>query len=70
MISKLNQKSIYPVYSMPFEVKLKSKVIYFDAAADFCNPGNNILNTLNQQYNLKKTHHFEKVYNIYEFEKK
>jgi uncharacterized membrane protein len=70
MISKLNQELIYPVYSMPFDVKLKSKVIYFDAGADFSNPGNNILNSLNQHYNLKKMHHFEKIYNIYEFEKK
>ena len=70
MISQLNKENIYPVFSMPFEVKLKSKVIYFDAGADFSNPGNKILETLNARYRLKKVHHFEKIYNIYEFEQK
>lgn len=67
MIIRLNKQDIFPVYTMPTEVPLKNKVLYFDAAADFSNPGNNILNTLNKKYELVQTHHFETVFNIYEF---
>ncbi len=68
MILEFNKQDIFPVYSMPADIQLKSKVIYLDAAADFSDPGNNILNTLNAKYHLKQIHHFETIFNVYEFE--
>lgn len=70
MKSKLAKQDIFAVYGISPEMKLKPKVVFLDAAADFSNPTNNILNTLKQNYNLKSTHHYETVFNVYEFELK
>lgn len=70
MTEELNSRSIYPLYKMDATLPLKDKVIYFDAAADFSNPNNGIMDSLKAHYNLINTHHFETIYNIYEFRKK
>lgn len=70
MIYEFSKRDIFAVYHMPTDVILKRKVIYLDAAADFSDPGNNILNTLNSAYTLKQVHHFETIFNVYEFELK
>jgi 4-amino-4-deoxy-L-arabinose transferase-like glycosyltransferase len=45
-----------------------SRVIYFDAAADFSAPNNGILNHLSQNYSLKDSAHFHQIFNVYLFE--
>lgn len=70
MTEELNNRSIYPLYKMDATLPLKDKVIFFDAAADFSNPNNGIMDSLKAHYKLINTHHFETIYNIYEYRKK
>lgn len=70
MTKELNKRNIYPLYKMDSTLPLKEKVIFFDAAADFSNPNNGIMDSLKVHYNLINTHHFETIYNVYEFRKK
>lgn len=70
MKDELNKKNIYPLYKMDTSLPLKDKVLYFEAAADFSNPNNGIMDSLKNHYNLINTHHFETIYNIHEFHKK
>jgi len=70
MISRFNKQDIFPVYSMPKEQQLKNKVLYFDAVADFSHPTNDILNTLNERYELVQVYHFETIFNLYEYQLK
>lgn len=67
MTEELNKKHIYPLYKMDSTLPLQEKVIYFDAAADFSNPNNGILETLKQRYTLVNTTHFEAIFTVYEF---
>lgn len=70
MKAKLAEEDIFAVYGISPDMQLKPKVIFLDAAADFSNPDNRILQTLDARYRLKARHHFETVFNVYEFELK
>lgn len=70
LIQDLKRKDIHPLYQFEADLTLKRKVIYLDAAADFSNPGNGMLDGLNGRYELKRTTHFKDVFNVYEFELK
>lgn len=68
----LENDNIYPISSkagvrvnefVDFE-----EIIYIDAAADFSNPGNGILKTLEDSLSQKKKRHFDLHFEVYVFE--
>jgi mannosyltransferase len=68
ILHNLHAKNVYPINAAgdyPFAAK---RIIYLDAAGDFVNPGNNILNTLKSKYNLRNSYKFYKIFQVYEFE--
>jgi len=42
-------------------------IVFLDAAADFSNPNNNILNSLNEHYVLDKKLEFYEIFKVYEY---
>jgi mannosyltransferase len=71
VVERLKKEDIYSVSKID-EVDLDgvSRVIYLDAAAGFSAPGNNILSTLENSYNLKGTSEFYEIFTVYEFIRK
>lgn len=69
--NKLHQENIYPVRSITEVngelIEKAKRIIYLDAGADFSNPGNNVLSTLEQKFNLKNKKQFEEIFKVYTF---
>ncbi len=67
----LNSENIFPIRSINEinnEVLKKfRKVIYLDAGADFSNPGNGILQSLESKYKLNIKQHFNTIFDVYIF---
>jgi len=70
----LNSENIFPISSYnqidTNLIKNIDKIIYLDAAADFCYPENNIKNKLDLNYRLKNEYKFYEIFNVYEYEVK
>ena len=69
MIVNLRKENVFSINSINSFSSYSKRIIYFDAAADFGAPNNNILSTLNTQYRLLNTYKFYEIFNVYEFEK-
>ncbi len=71
--SKLHSDNIYPVRRISeVDIQLMNnakRIIYLDAGADFSNPGNNVLSTLESRFKLNDTKKFEEIFRVYTFEK-
>jgi hypothetical protein len=69
--TELKKRNIYAVRSInEVDVSLinsAKRIIYLDAGADFSNPGNNVLNSLNAKLKLWDKKHFEEIFNVYTF---
>jgi mannosyltransferase len=65
---ELNKENIYGVNNIS-KVPLKGwfHIIYLDAGADYSFPKNNILNTLNRQFELKDKYEFYQIFKVYEY---
>lgn len=74
MLKLLNTENIFPIYSYEqidtSVIKYKDKIIFLDAAADFCYPKNNIKHFLNTSHNLINQYKFYEIFNVYEYELK
>ena len=71
--SKLHSENIYPVRRInEIDVQLLNnakRIIYVDAGANFSNPGNNVLQTLESRFKLNDTKKFEEIFKVYTFVK-
>ena len=61
----INSISQLESYSIDFN-KWKH-IVFLDAAANFTQPNNNIINTLTVDYNLKSNYEFYEIFKVYEF---
>ena len=69
--SELGKKSLYCINSLEnIDYKNRKRIVLVDAASNFSAPNNNILNTLNAEFNQTKKHHIEEIFDIYEFERR
>lgn len=71
LTASMNAENIYPVRNIN-EIDQQvlenfKKVIYLDAAADFSNPENGILKTLESKFTLKNKQHFNTIFEVYSF---
>lgn len=67
--NELGKKSLYCINSLEnIDYKNRKRIVLVDAASNFSAPNNNILNTLNAEFNQVKKHHIEEIFDIYEFE--
>ena len=68
---KLNERNLYCINSLEWvDYKSAKRIVLVDAASNFSAPNNNILNTLNTEFNVVKKHHIEEIFDIYEFTSK
>ncbi|MGE5425463.1 MAG: glycosyltransferase family 39 protein [Syntrophothermus sp.] len=66
--SGLNRSNIYCIDNIKaVDLTNRKHVVYLDAAADFCSPGNEILPTLVNQYQTKSCTEFYEIFKVYEF---
>ncbi len=64
----LQKRNIYGIYNIKdFNYKKCDNVVYLDAAADFSYPDNDILKTLEANYNLEEKSEFYKIFKVYKF---
>ncbi len=67
----LNSENVFPVRTIneinSDILKKFRKIIYLDAAADFSNPGNGILQALENNYKLNTKKHFNTIFDVYIF---
>lgn len=69
--NELGKKSLYCINNLEnIDYKNRKRIVLVDAASNFSAPNNNILNTLNAEFNQTKKHHIEEIFDIYEFERK
>ncbi|MNE86187.1 hypothetical protein D3C80_1832600 [compost metagenome] len=69
--NELGKRSLYCINSLEnIDYKNRRRIVLVDAASNFSAPNNNILNTLNTEFNQTKKHHIEEIFDIYEFERK
>lgn len=69
--NELGKKSLYCINSLEnIDYKNRKRIVLVDAASNFSAPNNNILNTLNAEFNQTKKHHIEEIFDIYEFERR
>lgn len=65
---KLNERNLYCINSLEgVDYKSAKRIVLVDAASNFSAPDNNILNTLNREFNQVNKHHIEEIFDIYEF---
>lgn len=68
---KLSERRLYCINSLEgIDYSSAKRIVLVDAASNFSAPNNNILNTLNAEFNQKNKHHIEEIFDIYEFEPK
>jgi mannosyltransferase len=71
--TKLHSENIYPVRRIneisDALLNSQQRIIYLDAGADFSNPGNNVLSTLQERFKLNSTKKFEEIFTVYTFGK-
>lgn len=68
---QLQERNLYCINSLEgVDYKRAKRIVLVDAASNFSAPNNNILNTLNSEFNQTKKHHIEEIFDIYEFEPK
>ena len=64
----LSLKNIYGINNIKeVDFKKNNHIVYLDAAASFSYPDNNIINTLNVNYNLLDEYKFYEIFNVYEY---
>ena len=69
--NKLSEKDVYCINSLDqVDYKSRKHIVLVDAASNFSAPNNNILNTLNIEFNQTSKQHIEEIFDIYEFERK
>lgn len=65
---QLHQRNLYCINSLEgVDYKSAKHIVLVDAASNFSAPNNNILNTLNAEFNQTNKHHIEEIFDIYEF---
>ncbi|MGV3613498.1 MAG: glycosyltransferase family 39 protein [Fluviicola sp.] len=65
---QLHQRKLYCINSLEgIDYKGAKRIVLVDAASNFSAPDNNILNTLNTEFNQTNKHHIEEIFDIYEF---
>lgn len=68
---KLSEHNLYCINSLEWvDYKSAKRIVLVDAASNFSAPNNNILNTLNAEFNQVNKHHIEEIFDIYEFTSK
>jgi mannosyltransferase len=68
---KLSERRLYCINSLEWlDYKSAKRIVLVDAASNFSAPNNNILNTLNTEFKQVNKHHFEEIFDIYEFDPK
>ncbi len=68
---KLSERQLFCINSLEgMDYKSAKRIILVDAASNFSSPNNNILNTLNAEFNQTNKHHVEEIFDIYEFRQK
>jgi hypothetical protein len=66
---KLSERSLYCINSLEgIDYKGRKRIVLVDAASNFSAPGNNILPTLQSEFNQTNKYHIEEIFDIYEFE--
>jgi len=69
--NELNKRQLYCINSLEgVDYKAWKRIVLVDAASNFSAPNNNILNTLNTEYNQTGKQHIEEIFDVYEFEKR
>lgn len=69
--NELNKRQLYCINSLEgVDYKAWKRIVLVDAASNFSAPDNNILNTLNAEYNQTNKQHIEEIFDVYEFEKR
>jgi mannosyltransferase len=69
--NELAKRSLYCINSLEsVDYKKWKRIVLLDAASNFSAPNNNILNTLNTEFNQVKKYHIEEIFDIYEFERR
>lgn len=71
--AKLNAENIYPLRRISeinsSKIDEHKRILYLDAGADFSNPGNKVLQTLQEKFRVTATKKFEEIFTVYTFEK-
>ncbi len=68
---QLHERKLYCINSLEgVDYKHAKRIILVDAASNFSAPNNNILNTLNAEFNQTNKQHVEEIFDIYEFASK
>jgi len=71
MLNRLQEEDVYALNSLEnISLAHFSTILYLDAAADFSYPNNNIIPTLEKNFQLKQTHKYYEIFTIYEFIRK
>ena len=64
----LGSNNIHAVYNIAeIDYRKWRHIIYLDAAANFSHPDNNIIQSLEEDYQLNKKTHFKEIFNVYEY---
>lgn len=65
---KLSERRLFCINSLEgLDYKHAKRIVLVDAASNFSAPNNNILNTLNMEFNQVSKHHIEEIFDVYEF---
>ncbi|WP_430404989.1 glycosyltransferase family 39 protein [Fluviicola sp.] len=69
--NELNKRQLYCINSLEgVNYNPWKRIVLVDAASNFSAPNNNILNTLNAEYNQTNKQHIEEIFDVYEFGKR
>lgn len=72
--SELKKESVYPIRNITeinhSIIDSAARIIYVDAGADFSNPGNNVLSSLENKFGAVEKKHFEEIFDVYVFPKR
>lgn len=67
----LSLEGIYGINNIKeIDYKKWNHIVFLDAAANFSFPDNNIMNTLNANYNLQSEYKFYEIFNVFEYDAK
>ncbi|MDR2009807.1 MAG: glycosyltransferase family 39 protein [Bacteroidales bacterium] len=69
--SALKKSDIYGIKNInEIDYSKWDHIVYLDAAASFSHPDNNIVNTLDEKYNLDSYHEIYEIFKVYEYSSK
>lgn len=66
---ELSKRSLYCINSLEgIDYKNRKRIVLVDAASNFSAPNNNILSTLQSEFQQTNKQHIEEIFDVYEFE--